>query len=93
MGDATKPCVLVCVNRRLSPNAAACGDAGRALLPLLREALDQAGMNDVPVEEIECFGYCDLGPNVRIAPGGAFFHAVSEAEFPRVMDALLALKA
>jgi len=63
--------ILVCSNRRLNKPACA-GHGSEALLQQLKQAL--AGYGDrVQVEATCCMGFCDKGPNIRVAPAGNFY--------------------
>ncbi len=74
--------VLVCVNRRLGAETPSCAGRGsERLAERLVELLAARGL-DVPVETLLCFGACSRGPNIRLAPGGAFFHGVTEDDLP-----------
>ncbi len=80
--------LLVCVNRRLGDRSPSCAGRGsERLVALLVERLATRGL-DLPVETILCFGACSRGPNVRLAPGGAFFHEVDEAALDALVDAV-----
>ena len=77
--------VLVCVNRRVGADTPSCAARGsEQLAERLAGLLAAAGL-EVPVETLLCFGSCSRGPNVRIAPGGAFFHGVSDDDLPRLV--------
>ena len=85
--------VLVCINERFHPSKPSCAGRGsREMLALLRARLDAASL-PVEVRELHCFGRCELGPNVRIAPGGAFFHGVDAACVDEIVSAVQALVA
>ena len=78
--------ILVCVNRRLGSVRPSCAEGGgEALLGLIDAALRARGLA-IQVERFICFGACDEGPNVRIAPGGRFFHRVGAGD----VDAIVA---
>lgn len=80
--------LLVCVNRRLDADTPSCAGRGsEELVTPLERLLAQHGL-ELPVETILCFGSCQLGPNVRLAPGGAFFHGVTEADLPGLVEAV-----
>ncbi|MDX1594193.1 MAG: (2Fe-2S) ferredoxin domain-containing protein [Gammaproteobacteria bacterium] len=82
--------LLICVNRRLNPETPSCAARGSETLAARLEGLLDARGLDVPVESILCFGACSRGPNIRIAPGGAFFHGVGENDLPAIVDAVAA---
>ncbi len=92
-GSVPELCVLVCINERFHPSKPSCAGRGsREMLSLLRARLEAASL-PVEVRELHCFGRCELGPNVRIAPGGAFFHGVDTARVDDIVTALQALVA
>ncbi len=81
--------VVVCINRRYgSPSCAARG--GVELADELERQLAELGLA-VPVQRVECLGQCEQGPNMRIAPGGLFFHEVTMDDLPVVIGELTAL--
>lgn len=79
--------ILVCTHRRLSPLNPSC--AGRGSIQLLEQlkAMCDLELLDITIETIDCFGRCDHGPNVRIAPGGEFFQQVTEDDIPMIIKA------
>lgn len=84
--------VVVCINRSFSVNKRACANSGSGTLAdALERQLAEQGMN-IAVRRLECLGQCDRGPNLRIAPGGRFFHHCSEADLPGVIAELQRLQ-
>lgn len=86
-----QPVLRVCVNQRYSYRRSSCAGRGsKDILLLLRDAI---ALRCLPlgVEASVCFGYCEQGPNVRLAPGGRFWHAVSAADLPGLLDEAVAL--
>jgi len=82
--------LLVCVNERFGANSPSCGArGGERLVAALARELAARGLT-LPVERIYCFGYCTEGPNVRLAPGGPFFHQVDEAGVATLLDDIAA---
>ena len=78
--------VLVCVNRRLSHASASCAGRGSlALAESLRRCM-AARCPGVQVRDIHCFGRCNEGPNVRIAPGGPFYRGVTESDLDSIVQ-------
>lgn len=81
----------ICVNHRYGSDTPSCGERGS--VPIA-EAIEQ-GVRDrrinVEVERIVCFGKCTIGPNMRLAPGGAFRHGVTIHDVPAILDELEAL--
>jgi (2Fe-2S) ferredoxin len=86
--DSKLTSLVVCINRRLSmdmPSCAARGSLARA------EALERGVAErriDVKVERMRCLGLCDVGPNLRLVPGGSFFSRVGAEDVPEVLDYL-----
>ena len=78
--------IAVCTNWRFGQKSCG-GSGGEEIAAALEEALAEAGL-DIPVERIQCFGHCAKGPNVRLLPGGPFFHQVSEDDLQEIVDAL-----
>jgi len=80
--------VLVCVHRRLTDAKPSCGARGSARIAELLER-EITGQNlNIAVERLICFGMCTRGPNVRLAPGGMFFHGVTPGQFPEIVLAI-----
>lgn len=79
--------ILVCANRRLGDARPSCD--GGALADQLADLIAARGAA-IRVERFLCFGVCDLGPNLRIAPGGPFFHRVTPVDLPAVLEAAVA---
>ena len=72
---------MVCVNRRIGKPAC----AGAAIADALEVELRQRQLA-IPVERIVCLGACEQGPNVRLAPGGRFYHQVTVAGIAELVD-------
>ena len=88
MNDTPLPSIVICVNRRLHAGNPSCAASGsEEIADLLEQRLADEGMA-VSVERIYCFGQCDKGPNLRIAPGGRFFHHVTVDDIPALIEAL-----
>ena len=80
--------LVVCVNQRLGIGQRSCGGSGNlAYLDRVRALIDAAGLDVVVVEQV-CFGKCEQGPVMRIAPGGRFFTAVDESVLPLIIQEL-----
>ena len=78
--------IMVCTNHRTAQQS--CASSGSLeLIPVLEKALAENQL-DVQVEKIVCFGRCNTGPNLRIAPGGKFFTQFSEARIPELIAEL-----
>ena len=72
---------MVCVNRRIGKPAC----AGAAIADALESELRQRQLA-IPVERSICLGACEQGPNVRLAPGGRFYHQVGVAGIAELVD-------
>jgi len=80
--------LVVCVNQRLGIGQRSCGGSGNlGYIRRVRELIDAAGL-DVAVDEQVCFGKCEQGPVMRIAPGGRFFTGIDESELPKIVREL-----
>lgn len=79
--------LLVCTNYRANPNNPSCAARGsKEILSALTQQL-QAQCVLIPIEQIQCMGYCNIGPNMRLAPDGAFFHEVSDEKLAEIIEA------
>ena len=75
--------LTVCLHTRYS--SVSCGSGGgEAIATALEKELEARG-SDLKVNRLYCFGMCDHGPNVRLTPGGRFFHHVD----PNNLDEIL----
>ena len=84
-----RPTVTVCINDRDERFAPCCGrHGGPDIFAALQDAVARRGLN-VDVQTIRCLGLCAKGPNVRIAPSGSLYHAVSPADVPALVDELV----
>lgn len=82
--------IVVCTNYRRNPKQPSCAARGsEELREALVQAVHAAGL-PVEVESIACFGRCQDGPVVRIAPGGPF---ILNAGIERVEEILAAVEA
>lgn len=81
--------ILICTNHRANPNLPSCGARGaEGLKQQLSEAVTASGLK-LGVKEIQCLGECDIGPNLRLIPGGQSFHHM---ETSRILTVLKAAK-
>lgn len=79
--------ILICTNYRANPNSPSCGARGsREIAQALTQQLDKKKIN-IEIEEMQCMGHCNIGPNLRLMPSGEFFHAVSLNKFSKIIQA------
>ena len=79
--------LLVCTNFRANPNNPSCAARNsRHIFDLLKRQFSEKNIA-VEVEESPCMGYCNIGPNLRLAPNGAFFHGVSTTKLAQLVKA------
>ena len=83
--------LLVCTNIRYNPKHKSCAGLGSEdLLKHLNDLSSQSG-NPIEIEEIKCFGQCDRGPVMRIAPAKEFFYGVGIDNLPSILKQLQSL--
>lgn len=79
--------LLVCTNYRANPNNPSCGARGsKEILTALTHQLQRENV-PIEIEEIQCMGYCNVGPNLRLIPNGEIFHDVSAKKFGEIIKA------
>ena len=79
--------IFVCTNYRANPNNPSCASRdSRLVLDLLKAEFAQKDIA-IEIEESPCMGYCNAGPNVRLAPNGQFFHGVSTSNLVKLINA------
>lgn len=79
--------ILVCINHRANPNTPSCHARGsQQVLAQLSLQLKQENIK-IAVEKVQCLGYCDKGPNVRLVPNGRFFHNVTSESLKEIITA------
>lgn len=84
--SAARPTTLiVCVNRRSGDQPSCAARGGVEQADQLESAIRERRLQ-VKVERVHCLGVCTRGPNMRLAPGGAFFFGVSAADIPAVVE-------
>lgn len=93
MSTPSKPRFMICVNTIGSPSKPCCAQRGSIDLADKIEAGVAERDIDIKITRIVCLGRCRRGPNMRIAPGGAFFSDVDESRIPEILDALEAAAA
>lgn len=79
--------LLVCTNHRSNPNTPSCG--ARNSKTILNALSQQCAQNNLPikVEESLCLGFCQIGPNARLVPNGAFYHQIALDELSIIIEA------
>jgi NADH:ubiquinone oxidoreductase subunit E len=83
--------VIVCINNRFTASRPSCAMGGsEKIADQLEAGLRERGLG-VQVERVHCLGECANGPNLRLAPGGRFFHKVKLADVPAILDEIEAL--
>lgn len=81
--------LIICTNRRLDSGSPSCAARGsEALADALQQQLSAKGL-DVTIKRVECLGQCERGPNLRLAPGGPFYHGVTPEEVPDIVTELI----
>ena len=79
--------LLVCTNFRANPNQPSCAARGsKEIVVALARQLQKKNVS-IEIEEIQCMGYCKIGPNLRLIPNGAYFHEVSARKFAEIIKA------
>ncbi len=79
--------ILVCTNFRANLNNPSCAARGSQLvLSTLKQELINNNIV-IEIEESPCMGYCNVGPNLRLAPNGEFFHGVSASNLAKLIQA------
>ena len=77
--------LLVCTNFRANPNNPSCAARGsKEILIELSQLLQRRNVS-IKVEEIQCMGFCKVGPNIRLFPNGEFFHEVSSKKISNII--------
>jgi NADH:ubiquinone oxidoreductase subunit E len=79
--------ILVCTNYRANPNNPSCAARGsKEIAANLMHQLHEKNVS-IELEEIQCMGYCKIGPNLRLIPNGEIFHEVSTKKFHEIIEA------
>jgi NADH:ubiquinone oxidoreductase subunit E len=79
--------ILVCTNYRANPNNPSCAARGSKVIASALTRQLQKKKILIELEEIQCLGYCNIGPNVRLIPNGEFFHEVSDKNLIKIIQA------
>jgi (2Fe-2S) ferredoxin len=74
--------IIVCINHRANPNQPSCGARGGIeLADLVEKEISRLGLN-IRMERFKCLGFCDRGPNLKIAPDGRFIYGAKPEDIP-----------
>jgi NADH:ubiquinone oxidoreductase subunit E len=77
--------IIICVNYRSNPNQPSCALRGsEAIAQCLEREIAERGL-PASVERFYCLGYCEKGPNLRLAPEGGFFHQFEIGDIPQLL--------
>jgi len=78
--------IIVCVNHRANPNQPSCGArGGLEIADLLEAEIAGSGLN-VRMERFKCLGFCEHGPNLKIAPDGRFIYGAKPEDIPLLVQ-------
>lgn len=85
--------IVVCVNRRYGLNSPSCAASGAVDLAVeLERQLAEVHLS-IEVRRVECLGQCARGPNLRITPGGSFYHEFGVVDITVIIAQLQRLTA
>ena len=87
MDNQQSATVIVCVNQRNSSSPSCADGNSIEIANHIEQEIIQNKIN-ASVERINCLGECNEGPNIRIAPGGSFFHHFTISDIPKLMEEL-----
>lgn len=78
--------ITVCSKHRANPDVPSCGARGSG--DIVRRLEQMVAERHLPlrVERFDCLGLCELGPNLKLSPGGKFYHGVSLESISRLVD-------
>lgn len=80
--------LLICVNFRAATGKPSCAQRGsRDIADAMEKGVRERKI-DIEVERICCFGHCEKGPNMRLAPGGDFIFGAALEDVPQILDRL-----
>jgi len=87
--QAVKPTLLmVCVNRRFRVDEASCAARNsQALADALEAGINERKI-DIKIERSVCMGQCQIGPTIRLAPGGRFILGKSMSDVGEILGEL-----
>ena len=87
---SAQPTALVCINRRHSHHRSCAASGSLEVLDALTAGLAAAEI-PVSVTAVRCFGFCQRGPIVRVAPGGRVFEQATTEMIGEIVDEARAL--
>lgn len=82
--------LIICINRRSNPAHPSCAARGSVELADATEAAISSRQLPIQVERSYCLGYCERGPNLKIAPAGRFIHEVTSTDIEELLTTLSA---
>lgn len=85
--SSVRPVVIVCVQERLGERPSCARGGGEELANSLDKIFVGQGL-DVLVKRTFCFGRCKDGPNIKVAPGGDFYTAMTQERLNEVVSAV-----
>ena len=80
--------IIVCINQRANPDVPSCGARGGEAIARCIESEIAAHELNLAIERFHCLGQCELGPNIKLAPAGDFYHKVSLHDVPYLVEQL-----
>lgn len=80
--------LFICVNFRANPDQPSCAARGSKDLALCLEAEIAKHKLNIGIERSGCLGFCDVGPNLKLAPNGNFFHHFNKQAIPAFLKQL-----
>ena len=87
VSDSHYPVITVCINHRANPDVPSCAARGGAeVARCLEQAVAERNL-PLRIERFNCLGKCELGPNLKLSPGGNFYHGVSPESIPEIRRA------
>lgn len=78
--------IWVCTNRRANPELPSCGRRGALEIAELLEKEIARLKLPVSVKQFKCLGMCELGPNIKLSPGGEFIHEAKCEDMLEMME-------
>ncbi len=88
--DSHYQVITVCSKHRANPDVPSCGARGSAeVARCLEQAVAERNL-PLRIERFQCLGLCELGPNLKLSPGGRFFHGVSPESIPDLLEEITA---